>query len=66
MDNLGNVKFSLNDPFNHRREFIKKQGGRPETEKEDHIKEIEPFPFHTQEFPIRGVDGNVAKCWFYV
>ena len=62
MDNLGDIKFSLNDPFNRRREFIKKEGGRPETEGEDHIEEIEPFPFHTQKFPIRGVDGNIAKC----
>ena len=59
---LGIFKFSLNDPFNCRRKFVKKEGGPPETEGEDHIEEIEPFPFHTQKFPIRGVDGNIAKC----
>ena len=62
MNNLGNMKFSLNDPFNRRGELIKKEGCRPETEGEDHIKEIEPFPFHTQKFPVRGMDGNIAKC----
>ena len=66
MNNFGNFKFILNDPFNQRREFVKKEGGRPETKGEDHIEEIKPFPFHTQKFPIRRVDGNVAKCWFYV
>ena len=52
MNNLGNIKFISNDPYKSRREFIKKKGDRPETEWEDHIKEIEPLPLHTQEFPI--------------
>ena len=65
MNNFGNIKFSLNDPSNHRGEFVKKAGGWPETEGEDHIKEIEPIPFHTQKFLIRGMDRNIAKCWFY-
>ena len=29
---LGIFKFTLNDPFNCRRKFIKKEGGPPETE----------------------------------
>ena len=62
MNNIGNIKFSLNDSFHRRREFVEKEGGRPETKGEDHIKEIKPFPFHTQKFPIRGMDGNVAEC----
>ena len=59
---LRRLKFSLNDPFNRRREFFKKEGNRPETKGEDHIEEIKPSPFHTQKLPVRGVDGNVAKC----
>ena len=62
MNNFGNFKFILNDPFNCRRELVKKEGGQPETKGKDHIEEIKLFPFHTQAFPIGGVDGNVAKC----
>ena len=40
----------------------KRMGGRPYTEWEDHIEEIEPLPFRTREFPIRGMDKNIAKC----
>ena len=58
MNNLGNIKFISNDPFKSRREFIKKKGGRPETEWEDHIKEIEPLPFHTQEFPMAAISAK--------
>ena len=54
MNNLGNTNFSSNDPFKSRREFNKKKGGRPRTEWEDHIEEIEP--------PIREMDRNIAKC----
>ena len=61
MNNLGNIKFISNDPYKSRREFIKKKGDRPETEWEDHIKEIEPLPFHTQEFPILFFDCNVCE-----
>ena len=46
MNDLGNIDFSSNDPFKSRREFIKKKGGRPKTEWEDYIEEIEPLPFH--------------------
>ena len=41
MNDLGNIDFSSNDPFKSRREFIKKKGGRPKTEWEDYIEEIE-------------------------
>lgn len=61
MNNLGNIKFISNDPYKSRREFIKKKGDRPGTEWEDHIKEIEPLSFHTQEFPILFFDCNVCE-----
>jgi len=53
--------FILNDPFKGRREFVKKKGCTPETEWESHFKEVEPFPFHTEKLPVRGVDWDIAK-----
>ena len=66
MNNLGNIKFISSDPYKSRREFIKKKGDRPGTEWEDHIKEIEPLPFHTQEFPILFFDCNVCEIFLTV
>ena len=66
MDHLGDVTFISNDPFRGGREFIKKKGCTPETEWESHIKEVEPFPLHTEKLPVRGVDRDVAKGRFNV
>ena len=38
MNNSENIKFSSNDPFKSRREFIRKKEGRSETEWEDILK----------------------------
>jgi len=51
----------LNDPLKGGREFIKKKGCTPETEWESHIKEVEPFPLHTEKLPVRGEDRDIAK-----
>ena len=64
MNDLGNIDFSSNDPFKSRREFIKKKGGRPKTEWEDYIEEIEPLPFHPRSSQSERWTGTLRNADF--
>ena len=66
MDDLGNIKLMLNDPFKGRGEQVKKEGGTAQAEGEDHIEKIKALPFHSQEFPVCRVDGDIPKGCFDV
>ena len=61
MNNPWDVQLMLNNPFNGRGELVENEGSATETEREDHIEEIQSFPFHPEKFPIRGMDRDVTK-----
>ena len=66
MDDLWDVQFMLNDPFEGRGELVKQEWRTPETEGKDHVEKIKALPFHPEEFPVRWVDWDFTEGNFDV
>ena len=56
----------LNNPFERRRELVKKEGSAAQAEGDNHVKEIKALLFHPREFPVRRVDRDIPEGGFDV
>ena len=61
VDDRMDVKVVFNYPFKGIRDLIKKEGSTSQAKWAGFVKVVAPFPGHSQEFPIIGVNGDDSE-----